>query len=292
LLSSVPGVSITGLRIDGVAHEFSTIEGVKEDVAEILLNLKQVALKPVITEFPHTVRAEIERCGEVLAGDLFTDGSLEVLNRHLHICTLTVKRTLKLELDITRGYGYVPLEKMRLVKKQAPAGTINLDGIYTPVRKVTFHVENTRVGQSVDYEKLILEVWTTGAVSPVESVSVATRLINQHFTLINEHQTVGEKKQEKDEEQKRAPVADPLETPVTELKLSTRIENALLARNIKTLGDLIKTPRKEFQEIRNLGKKSLEEIEAAVSARGYHLQTREETDKDSGENDETQKKNS
>ncbi|MCM8769310.1 MAG: DNA-directed RNA polymerase subunit alpha [Candidatus Omnitrophica bacterium] len=291
LLSCVPGVAITGLRVEGVSHEFSTIEGVKEDLTEVVLNLKQICLKPIVSQFPQTLRVEIRKAGEILAKDLFVDGSVEVLNGELHIATLTASRPLRLELTITKGYGYVPVEKFRVMKRQMPAETISLDGIYSPVRKVTFHVESTRVGQSVDYEKLILEVWTTGAVSPEESVSVATKLLNQHFSLITEKQTVGEKKPgEKGPIDASQPSEGTLDIPISELKLSTRVENALLSRNIATLRGLLNTPREEFSEIKNLGKKSLEEIEAALKQRGYTLRTAEEIE--SGEKtNETQEKN-
>ena len=137
LLSSIPGVAITGLRIDGVPHEFTTIKGVKEDVTEIVLNLKQVLLKPIISDFPHTVRVEIKGKEEICAEDLIPDGSVEVINKKLHIATLTPDTSLKMELDITKGFGYLPVEKMKLIKKDYPVGTILIDGIYSPVKKVS-----------------------------------------------------------------------------------------------------------------------------------------------------------
>ena len=181
LLSSIPGIAITGIKIEGVSHEFSTIKGVKEDVVEIILNLKQVALKPIISQFPYIVQVKISGKPEICAKDIITDGSVEVLNGDLHIATIDPSTTFKAEIEITSGFGYLPTEQMKLLKKEVPVGTILIDGIYTPVRKVTFHIENTRVGQFVDYEKLILEVCTTGAITPEESVKYATSLINKHF---------------------------------------------------------------------------------------------------------------
>ncbi|MCD6408079.1 DNA-directed RNA polymerase subunit alpha [bacterium] len=270
LLSSIPGVAITALKIEGVPHEFSSVEGMKEDVIEIILNIKQMALKPVISEFPHIVKVEIEGKEEITAGDLIPDGSVEVLNKNLHIATVDPEKKFKFELEITKGFGYLPQEKMKLMGKEYPIGTILIDGLYSPVRKVTFYVENTRVGQFVDYEKLILELWTTGAVTPQEAVTTATEILNKHFTLIGENQIIGEKVKEAKEEEKKEP---DLEIPISELKLSTRVCNALSSRNIKTLKDLLNTPKEKFEEIKNLGKKSIEEIEEALKKRGYRLLT-------------------
>jgi len=157
LLSSIEGIAITSIKIDGVSHEFSTIPGVKEDVVEIVMNIKQIALKQNITEFPHIIPSfDIKGKDEVCAKDLINDGSAEALNENLHIATISPNKTLTIQVEITKGRGYMPYEKMKFMKGQIPVGTILIDGIYSPVRKVTFHVENTRVGQFVDYEKLIL----------------------------------------------------------------------------------------------------------------------------------------
>ncbi len=271
LLSSIPGVAITGLKIEGVSHEFSTIEGVKEDVVEIVLNLKQVAIKPVISEFPHLVKVQVGDKPEVTGADLVSDSSVEILNRDLHIATFTGKKAITLELEITQGFGYVPADKLRMARKNLPIGTILLDGIYTPVRKVSFHVENTRVGQSVDYEKLIIEVWTTGAITPEESIKTATAIVNKHFTLIEAEQQVGEQEPQREKEREKKELEQDI--PITELKLSTRVCNALSAKNVHTLSQLIRTPRERFEEIKNLGKKSIEEIEEALSKRGHKLMT-------------------
>lgn len=281
LLSSIPGVAITALRIEGVMHEFSTIKGVKEDVVEIVMNLKNVALKPVITDFPHKVEVEIKGKDRIVAGDLIQDGSVEVINKGLHIATIDPSKKLKIELEITQGFGYLPVEKMKLLLNEVPLGTILIDGIYSPVKKVAFHVENTMVGQSVDYEKLILEVRTTGAITPKDALSYATDLILKHLTLIKENQVIGKK------EEKKEVVEEPdLEIPISELKLSTRVSNALASKNINTLRELLNTPKDKLEELKNLGKKSIDEIEEALKKRGFKLLTLKELMKNQEEENE------
>lgn len=274
LLSSIPGVAITGLRIDGVLHEFSTVEGIKEDVVEIVLNIKQIALKPIIKDYPHEVTVEIEGKEEICAGDLINDNSVEVINKDLHIATIDPNKKYRFTTIITEGFGYLPVEKMKLMVKEIPLGTILIDGLYSPVRKVTFHVENTRVEQFVDYEKLILEIWTTGAVTPESSVRYACELLKKQFDLILGGQKLGEEEIEVIEEKQE--VKDELDIPITDLKLSTRITNALISRKINTLRDLLNTPKERLEEMKNLGKKSIEELEKALEKRGYRLFTFEE----------------
>lgn len=271
LLSSIPGIAITGLRIEGVLHEFSTLEGMKEDIVEVVLNIKQIALKPIINEYPRTLSVQIKDKDEICAGDLINDSSVEVINKDLHIATVDPSKTYKFELDITKGFGYLPVEKMKLMVKDVPQRTILIDGLYSPVRKVTFHVENTRVEQFVDYEKLILEIWTTGAITPEESVKYACELLEKQFELIKSGQKLEEEEAEviEKEEIKK----DELDIPITDLKLSTRINNALASRKINTLRDLLNTPRERLEEMKNLGKKSIEELEKALAKRGYKLLT-------------------
>lgn len=279
LLSSIPGIAITGLRIKGVLHEFSTLEGMKEDIVEVVLNIKQIALKPIISEYPHTITVEISDKDEICAGDLVNDGSVEVINKDLHIATIDPSKKYQFEIDITKGFGYLPVEKMKLMVKNVPLGTILIDGLYSPVRKVVFHVENTRVEQFVDYEKLILEVWTTGAVTPEESVKYACELLKKQFELILSGQKIGE---EEELIEKREIKYD-LDIPITELKLSTRVYNALENKNIKTLRDLLNTPIEVLEVIKNLGRKSIEEIENALKKMGYSLKTTSESASTKGE---------
>lgn len=277
LLSSIEGIAITSIKIDGVSHEFSTIPGVKEDVVEMVMNIKQVVLKQNVTEFPHLIPTfEIDGDKEeICAGDLISDGSAEVLNKDLHIATLLSGKSLKIQVEVTRGRGYIPYEKMKFMKAQAPIGTVLIDGIYSPVRKATFHVENTRVGQFVDYEKLILEVWTTGAISPKDAVKEATGVMNRHFSIIGENQKIGYDEAKAEEKGKKLAHSD-LKMPIAELKLTTRVLNGLISKKIETLEELLAVPREELEEIRNLGKKSIEEIDGALKKTGYRLKTREE----------------
>jgi len=274
LLSSIPGVAVTSLRVGGVAHEFSTIPGVTEDVVDIILNLKQVALKKIVGDFPRVSRVEISGTTAIRAADLVTDGSVEVLNGDLHIATISQDTSLTVEVEITEGFGYLPAEKMRRIeKREIPIGTILIDGIYTPVRKVAFHVENTRVGQSVDYEKLLLEIWTTGAVTPKDSIRHATEIMNRHLSILKEEEIAAVETAPEAAPEAAKPDEADMATPVTELKLSTRVCNALAQKNIHTLGQLVEIPRERFEEYKNLGKKSLEEIEQALAKRGYKLKS-------------------
>jgi len=283
LLSSIPGIAITSLRIDGVLHEFSNIEGVKEDVVEIVLNLKNVALKPIISEFPHKISVEIENKDEIVAGDLFSDGSVDAINKELHIATVDPAKKYKIEIEITKGFGYLPVEKMKLIVGEIPIGTILIDGIYSPIKKVSFRVENTMVGQSVDYEKLILEIRTTGAIPPKDALIYATDIILKHLNLIKNKQIIEGK--EGKEEEKKEYVKEDTDIPISELNLSTRALNALNGKNIKTIKELINTPKEDIEELKNLGKKSIEEIEDALKKRGYKLLTLEEIAKKEEENE-------
>lgn len=182
LLSAIPGVAITSVKIDGVSHEFSTIPGVKEDVTDIVLNLKQVNLKANITGLPKKFSVKIEKKTELLAGDLFADAEISVENPKLHIATLSEGATLNLELTVSQGFGYVPVG--RIVEEGVPITTIPLAASFGPITRVSYRIENTRVGQRVDYERLLLEIWTTGAITPKDAVKQATEILNKHFNLI------------------------------------------------------------------------------------------------------------
>ncbi len=184
LLSAISGVAITSVKIDGVAHEFSTIPGVKEDVTDFVLNLKQVNLKANITEFPKKFFVTIGKKTELLAGDLFPGSEVSVENPKLHIVTLSEETTLKLELTVNQGFGYVPVG--RIVEEGVPINTIPLAASFSPVTRVSYRIENTRVGQRVDYERLLLEIWTTGAITPKDALKYATGILNKHFNLIAE----------------------------------------------------------------------------------------------------------
>ncbi|MFH2068149.1 MAG: DNA-directed RNA polymerase subunit alpha [Candidatus Omnitrophota bacterium] len=187
LLSAIPGVAITSVKIDGVAHEFSTIPGVKEDSTDVVLNLKQVNLKANITGLPKKFFVKIEKKTELLAGDLFADSEISVENPKLHIATLSEGATLKMELTVSPGFGYVPVG--RISEEGVPITAIPLAASFGPITRVSYRIENTRVGQRVDYERLLLEIWTTGAITPKEAVKYATRILNKHFNLIAGEET-------------------------------------------------------------------------------------------------------
>ncbi|MCX8082585.1 MAG: DNA-directed RNA polymerase subunit alpha [bacterium] len=285
LLSSIEGIAITAIKIDGVSHEFTTIKGVKEDVVEIVMNIKQVVLKPLISEFPHmTPEIEINGKEEICAGDLINDNSAEVLNKDLHIATLMPGKNLKFQIEISKGRGYLPYEKMKLIRPAPPVGTILMDGIFSPVRKVSFDVENTRVGQFVDYEKLILEIWTTGAISPQDALKAATELMSHHFSIVRDQQKLGdvEEIQDKVSETEKKHGVD-LNKSISELKLNTRILNGLSSAKIETLKDLLSTPREKLEEIKNLGKKSISELESILKDMGLQLKTEKELEKQEAE---------
>lgn len=273
LLSSIPGVAITGIKISGVQHEFTVIPGVKEDTTQIVLNLKQVICKPVISNFPHRTTVTISSISEICARDLISDGSVEILNPDLHIATIDPSTKLSIDIEITEGRGYLPVEKMKLIRKDIPVDMILIDGIYTPVKKVSFHVENTRVGPLVDYEKLIIDVWTNGAISPAEALKIATDILNTHFVKIGTMQSIGD-----------TPVfggkkvqADELDMPITDLDLPTRVINVLQENNIRVLRDILKISRADLEEMKNLGKKSIQEIEEILEKKGYKLSDSEQS---------------
>ncbi|MGI6595558.1 MAG: DNA-directed RNA polymerase subunit alpha [Candidatus Ratteibacteria bacterium] len=283
LLSSIEGIAITAVKIQGAPSEFTTIKGVQEDVVEIVMNVKQVALKPIISDFPHlTSEKEIKGKEEICAGDLIDDGSVEVLNKDLNIATLMQGKSIKLQVEINKGRGYIPNEKMKLIRPASPIGTILIDGFFSPVRKVSFSVDNTRVGQFVDYEKLILEIWTTGAITPYDALKEATALMNRHFSIVGEEQKIGE-------ELKEAVLTPEKETaidkskPISELKFDTRISRGLDSAGIETLDDLLNTPKEELEKVRNLGKKSIEKLESVLDGMGLTLKTKEELEKEEAE---------
>lgn len=271
LLSSIPGIAVSGIRVEGVLHEFTSLEGMTEDITQLAINLKQVALKKVVSEFPRTLTVKISNKSEIIAEDLFSDESVVVLNPALHIATVDDQKEFEISLEITEGIGYLAADDLKRGKQSDLIGLIHLDAIYTPVKKVAFHVESARVGQAVDYERLILEIWTTGAVSPLEAVEHATHLLDKHFEIIREQQGIGEKS---------VPVLQKSEEgedfSISELKLSTRIVNVLTAENINTLSDMLRKPKEEFLTMKNLGKKSIEELEEALSRRNLRLLTQEE----------------
>ena len=269
LLSSLPGVAVTSMKIDGVVHEFSTIEGVKEDVTEIVLNIKGITAK-LYTDSPKTVRIEATGEGEVTAGSIQQDAEIEVLNPDWHIDTLAEGAKLVMELTFDKGRGYVPSERNKANAEQASLGALPVDSIYTPVLKVNYTVENTRVGQITDYDKLTIEVWTDGTISAKEAVSLAARIMTEHlnlFVTLSQEAMDAEIMVEKDDKGKEKA----LEMTIEELDLSVRSFNCLKRAGINTVEDLINKSEDEMMKVRNLGRKSLEEVIAKLDSLGFKL---------------------
>ena len=267
LLSSLPGTAVTSIRIAGVQHEFSTIPGVKEDVTEIVMNIKRIIAR-LHSDEPKTVYIEASGECEVTAGDIKADSEVEILNPELHLATLGPDASLSIELTIDHGRGYVPADKNK--GSQQVIGTIPVDSIYTPVLKVNYAVENTRVGNQTDFDKLTLEVWTDKTISPRDAVSLGAKILVDHFTLftdlsdsIGNRSTVVEKV-----ETQRDKV---LEMTIEELDLSVRSFNCLKRANINTVEDLISKTQDEMIKVRNLGRKSLEEVEHKLAMMGLSL---------------------
>ncbi len=269
LLSSIPGAAITMFRVDGILHEFSTIPGVKEDVSTIVLNLKQVRLK-LIDKKPDKINLQLKGPLSVYARHIQEQSNdIEVLNPDLHIATLNDEADFNLELRIGRGRGYIPAEDNR--QSDMPIGTIPIDAIFTPIVRVTYTVENTRVGQRIDYERLILEINTDGSITPDDALSYAGKILRDHIQLfINfDIDTEEEESQEVDEEAIR--IRKLLKMSVDELELSVRSHNCLMAANIKTIGDLVRRDEQEMLKFRNFGRKSLSELTKILEEKGLQF---------------------
>ena len=268
LLSSLPGVAVTSVKIDGVQHEFSTIPGVKEDVTEIILNIKGLIAK-MYGECPKTVYIEAEGECDVTAGDIKTDSEIEILDPGMHIATLGPGAKLYMEITLDKGRGYVSAEKNKQ-QLQPVIGIIAVDSIYTPVLKVNYTVENTRVGQRTDYDKLILEVWTDGTISAKEAVSYAAKLLVDHlqpFVELSDEAIQPELMADKSESGKDKL----LEMTIDDLDLSVRSFNCLKRANINTVDDLINKSQGDMMKVRNLGRKSLEEVLNKMAELGTQL---------------------
>ena len=273
LLSSLPGVAVTSIKIDGVQHEFSTIPGVKEDVTEIVLNIKGLIAK-IHGEAPKTIYIEAEGECEVTAGDIKADSEVEILDPGMHIATLSQGAKLYMEIVIDRGRGYVPSERNKQ-NLQSTIGVIPVDSIYTPVLKVNYTVENTRVGQITDYDKLTLEIWTDGTISAKEAVSLGAKVLNEHLNLfidLSEEAYTTEIMVEKDDKGKEKV----LEMTIEELDLSVRSFNCLKRAGINTVEDLINKSEDDMMKVRNLGRKSLEEVVEKLKNLGFNLNSGDE----------------
>jgi len=271
LLSSIPGAAIVSVKIDGVFHEFSTIPGVLEDVTEIILNLKQVRLK-LYSESPCTVRIEKEGEGEVKAGDIITGGLAEVMNPNHHIATLTKDGRLRMEMVVKMGKGYIPAE--RNVEEEQPIGVIPTDAIFSPVKKVNFVVRNTRVGQITDYDKLILEVWTDGTITPEDAIAEGAKILREQLDIFikgKEDKREEEVEQKAEGEEEDLSLNENLYKSVDELELSVRALNCLKNANIFTIGELVQKSDSEMLKTKNFGRKSLNEIKTVLAQMGLGL---------------------
>ena len=271
LLSSLPGIAVTSIKIAGISHEFSTIPGVKEDVTEIVLNVKNIVAK-LYTAEPQTVSIDVSEEGEVTAGDIKSTGEVEILNPDLHIATLGPNATFSMELTFSHGRGYVSAERNK--QAQSAIGVLPIDSIYTPVHKVNYHVENTRVGNMTDYDKLTLEVWTNKTISARDAVSYSAKILNDHLSLfidLSEEISNASLVIEKPENQRDKV----LEMTIEELDLSVRSFNCLKRAGINTVEDLISKTQEDMMKVRNLGHKSLEEVINKLDTMGLALASEE-----------------
>ena len=274
LLSSLEGCAVTSIKIDGVLHEFSTIPGVKEDVTEIVLNMKSVVAKLYETS-PKVVEISAQGPCVVTAGDIKCDSEVEILNPEQHIATLGEDAKLNMEITIDKGRGYIPAERNKLISGNNVIGVLPIDSIYTPVLKVNYTVDNTRVGQITDYDKLTLDVWTNGVINAQEAVSLAAKVLTEHLNLfvnLSDKASSAEVMVEKDDKGKEKI----LEMTIEDLDLPVRSFNGLKRAGINTVEDLINKSEEDMMKVRNLGRKSLEEVIQKLNSLGFSLQKEDE----------------
>ncbi|NLW08827.1 MAG: DNA-directed RNA polymerase subunit alpha [Firmicutes bacterium] len=272
LLSSLPGYAVTSIKIDGVLHEFSTIPGVVEDTTEIILNLKELRVK-LHDEAPKVVRLEVHGAKDVTAGDIQVPSDVEILNPDHHIATVSDEGRLVMEITLDKGRGYVSAEKNK--RPDDVIGVIPVDSIFTPVEKVNYVVEHTRVGQFTDYDRLVMEIWTDGSIDPVEALSLSAKILSAHLALfinlsdkVNDAEIMVEKEEEAKDKL--------LEMNIEELDLSVRSYNCLKRAGINTVEELIKKTEEDMMKVRNLGRKSLEEVQSKLAALGLSLRKADE----------------
>lgn len=278
LLSSIEGSAVTSVKISGVQHEFSTIAGVLEDVPEVILNIKSLVLNSH-SKIPKLIYIKQDAKGHVLAKDINVDETIEIINPELHIATLTKDTDFNVEMEVSKGRGYVPAELNK--KEERVIGVIPIDSIFTPVKKVNFFVENTRVGQRTDYDKLILEIWTNGAISPKDALLYASNILQRHLDIFVNFGQLPEDIVEEEPEMSKEEAAlyEKLRLPISELELSVRSSNCLREANIKIIADLVKRTEDEMLGFKNFGKKSLNEIKELLTGMGLTLGTQVDTKK-------------
>lgn len=269
LLSSIEGSAVTNVKFEGVEHEFSTIPGVLEDTTEIILNLKSLILNSH-SKIPKTIYIKKHSKGEVLAKDIEADETIEIINPDLHIATLTKDTKFNLEMEVSRGRGYVPAELNK--REDHIVGIIPIDSIFSPIKKVNHYVENTRVGHKTDYDKLIIELWTNGAINPKDALLYASNILQRHLDIFVSFGQLPEDMEEEPEMSKEEiALYEKLRLPISELELSVRSSNCLREANIKIIGDLVKRAEEEMLAFKNFGKKSLTEIKELLAGLGLNL---------------------
>jgi DNA-directed RNA polymerase subunit alpha len=271
LLSSLPGVAVSSVHIEGVQHEFTTIPGMKEDITELILNLKSLACK-MYCEGPKQLTIDVKGPFELKAGDIRTDDEVDIVNKDLHIATLNEDGHLQMQMTLERGRGYVSADKNKTATM--PIGVIPIDSIFTPVKKVNYQVEDTRVGQITDYDKLTLEIWTNGTLKPEEAISSAAKILTEHLNLfISLTDQVMPVTQTVQEEDKKDKVLD---MTIEELDLSVRAYNCLKRAGINNVAELVLKNQDDMMKVRNLGRKSLEEVEQKLNGLGLNLKPNED----------------
>ena len=269
LLSSIEGTAVTRIKINGALHEFSTIQGVYEDVTEIVMNIKELVLRSHFKS-PKPMFLSVSKKGEVTAKDISTDETVEIINPDHHIATLTEDVKLEIEMTVERGRGYVSAEKNK--SEDDVVGSIAVDSLFSPVKRVNIEVENTRVGHITDYDKLIIEVFTNGSMEPKDTVLYASNILQRHLDVFLSIGKLPEEVEEEDGEVKdRKDMVKKLAKPISELELSVRSSNCLSEANIRTIGDLVSRKETEMLKYKNFGKKSLNEINAVLETMGMHL---------------------
>ncbi len=267
LLSSIEGSAVTSVRIEGVRHEFSTIPGVLESVTEIILNIKELVIRSH-SKVPKIIHIRAEKKGEIKGADIVCDESMEILNPALHIATLTRDARFFVEMEVARGRGYVPSEQ----NKKEGVDTIAIDSIFTPITKVNFRVENTRVGQRTDYDRLVTEIWTNGSINPKEALLYGANILQRHLDVFVSYGQLPEEEEEDEEiSVEEQAMYEKLRLPISELELSVRSANCLKDANIKTISELVRKTESELLTFRNFGKKSLSEIGDLLKAMGLSL---------------------
>ncbi len=277
LMSSIEGSAVTSIKLENVQHEFSNVPGVAEDITDIVLNIKNLVLRSH-SKTPKSVYIKAEKKGEVLAKDIICDETIEIINPDLHIATLSRDAKFYTEMEVSRGRGYVTAEMNK--KEEHSIGVIAIDSIFTPVKRVNFYVENTRVGQRTDYDKLILEIWTNGGVNPKEALLYASNILQRHLDVFVSFGQLPEEEEEEEEvSTEEKALYEKLRLPISELELSVRSSNCLREANIKIIGDLVKKGEAELLGFRNFGKKSLSEIDELLKAMNLSLGMKVDTKK-------------